>query len=62
MYAIRSYYVAGATRNSLDTVADRDHVVELMNCASLSMIHLSRFAEDLIFYNTGEAGFRNNFV
>lgn len=48
---------AGATRNSLDTVADRDHVVELMNCASLSMIHLSRFAEDLIFYNTGEAGF-----
>src|SRR5574344_623646 len=48
---------AGATRNSLDSVSDRDHVVELMNCASLSMTHLSRFAEDLIFYNTGEAGF-----
>ena len=48
---------AGATRNSLDSVADRDHVVELMHCASLSMVHLSRFAEDLIFYNTGEAGF-----
>jgi len=28
-----------------------------MNCASLSMVHLSRFAEDLIFFNTGEAGF-----
>lgn len=48
---------AGATRNSLDSVSDRDHVVELMNVASLSMTHLSRFAEDLIFYNTGEAGF-----
>lgn len=48
---------AGATRNSLDSVSDRDHVVELMNCASLSMVHLSRFAEDLIFFNTGEAGF-----
>ena len=48
---------SGATRNSLDSVSDRDHVVELMNCASLSMVHLSRFAEDLIFFNTGEAGF-----
>jgi len=48
---------AGATRNSLDSVSDRDHVIELMNCASLSMVHLSRFAEDLIFFNTGEAGF-----
>ncbi len=48
---------AGATRNSLDSVSDRDHVVELMHVASLSMTHLSRFAEDLIFYNTGEAGF-----
>ena len=48
---------AGATRNSLDSVSDRDHAVELMNCASLSMVHLSRFAEDLIFFNTGEAGF-----
>jgi argininosuccinate lyase/amino-acid N-acetyltransferase len=46
-----------ATRNSLDSVSDRDHVVELMSCATLSMVHLSRMAEDLIFYNSGEAGF-----
>lgn len=46
-----------ATRNSLDSVSDRDHVLELLNCASISMIHLSRFAEDLIIYNSGEAGF-----
>ncbi|MFO6424840.1 argininosuccinate lyase [Motilimonas sp. KMU-193] len=46
-----------ATRNSLDSVSDRDHVVELMSTASLSMLHLSRMAEDLIFYNSGESGF-----
>lgn len=46
-----------ATRNSLDSVSDRDHAIELMSTAALSMIHLSRFAEDLIFYASGEAGF-----
>ncbi len=46
-----------ATLNSLDAVSDRDHVIELLSTASISMIHLSRFAEDLIFYNSGEAGF-----
>jgi argininosuccinate lyase len=46
-----------ATRNSLDSVSDRDHVVELLNVASISMMHLSRMAEDLIIYNSGEAAF-----
>jgi argininosuccinate lyase/amino-acid N-acetyltransferase len=46
-----------ATLNSLDAVSDRDHVLELLSNASISMMHLSRFAEDLIFYNSGEAGF-----
>jgi len=46
-----------ATINSLDAVSDRDHVIELLATASVSMMHLSRFAEDLIFYNSGEAGF-----
>lgn len=48
---------ASATRNSLDTVSDRDHVLELLSDASIGMVHLSRFAEDMIFFNTGEAGF-----
>ena len=48
---------ASATRNSLDSVSDRDHVLELLSDASIGMVHLSRFAEDLIFFNTGEAGF-----
>jgi argininosuccinate lyase len=46
-----------ATRNSLDSVSDRDHVLELLNCASISMVHLSRMAEDLIIYNSGESAF-----
>ncbi|MBU2925141.1 argininosuccinate lyase [Colwellia sp. 4_MG-2023] len=46
-----------ATMNSLDAVSDRDHVIELLATASISMMHLSRFAEDLVFYNSGEAGF-----
>ena len=46
-----------ATLNSLDAVSDRDHVLELLSCASISMIHLSRLAEDMIFYNSGEANF-----
>jgi len=48
---------ASATRNSLDSVSDRDHVLELLSTASISMVHLSRFAEDLIFFNSGEAAF-----
>lgn len=45
------------TRNSLDSVSDRDHVLELLSNASISMVHLSRFAEDLIFFNSGESAF-----
>ncbi|GEA10166.1 argininosuccinate lyase [Alteromonas sp. KUL49] len=43
--------------NSLDAVSDRDFVLELLFTASTSMMHLSRLAEDMIFYNSGEAGF-----
>ncbi|MCL1039872.1 argininosuccinate lyase [Shewanella submarina] len=48
---------AAPTLNSLDSVSDRDHVVELCSAASISLMHLSRMAEDLIFFNSGEAGF-----
>lgn len=48
---------SSATNNSLDSVSDRDHVLELLSSAAIGMVHLSRFAEDLIFFNSGEAGF-----
>lgn len=48
---------SAATRNSLDAVSDRDYVLELLSNAAIGMVHLSRLAEDLIFFNSGEAGF-----
>jgi argininosuccinate lyase len=47
----------GPTRNSLDAVSDRDHVCETLFCCSLIMLHLSRLAEDYIFFSSQEAGF-----
>ncbi len=47
----------GVTRNSLDAVSDRDYVIEFVNCAAMTMMHLSRLAEDLIIYSTQEFGF-----
>lgn len=43
--------------NSLNAVADRDFVVEILFWGSLFMNHISRFAEDLIIYSTAEFGF-----
>lgn len=53
----QSLQFAAPTLNSLDSVSDRDHVVELSATAAISMMHLSRMAEDLIFFNSGEANF-----
>ncbi|MSR28905.1 MAG: argininosuccinate lyase [Phycisphaerales bacterium] len=44
------------TANSLDAVSDRDFVVETLAAAALCSVHLSRLAEDLIFYSSSEAG------
>ncbi len=43
--------------NSLDAVADRDFVAELLFAFALSGVHLSRLAEDLILYSSAEFGF-----
>lgn len=45
------------TRNSLDGVSDRDFVIEYASCASLIMMHLSRFCEELILWSTDEFRF-----
>jgi len=45
------------TPNSMDGVSDRDFVAEFLFWASLTMVHLSRLAEDLILYSTQEFGF-----
>ncbi len=43
--------------NSMDTVADRDFIAEFVFTASLIMMHLSRFCEDLILWSSDEFGF-----
>jgi argininosuccinate lyase len=45
------------SRNSLDAVSDRDFCVEFLSACSLTMVHLSRLAEDIILYSTTEFGF-----
>lgn len=45
-----------ASRNSLDSVSDRDFCIEFAGAASLIMTHLSRLAEDIILYATTEFG------
>ncbi|WP_054696338.1 argininosuccinate lyase [Syntrophomonas palmitatica] len=45
------------TRNSLDAVSDRDFALEFMSFASIMMMHLSRFSEELILWSTEEFSF-----
>lgn len=46
-----------ATQNSMDSVSDRDYVVELLNDISIIMMHLSRFCEEIILWNSNEYRF-----
>ena len=45
------------TQNSMDSVSDRDFVIEFISCLSIIMMHLSRFCEELIIWSTDEVSF-----
>jgi argininosuccinate lyase len=45
------------TANSLDSVADRDFALETLSAASISAVHLSRFAEEIVLWATPQFGF-----
>jgi argininosuccinate lyase len=47
----------GPTRNSLDTVSDRDSLLEFMAAASICAMHLSRLAEEIIIWMSAPFGF-----
>lgn len=47
----------GITRNSIDSVSDRDYLIEFAAAGSIIMMHLSRMAEELILWTTTEFGF-----
>ena len=47
----------GPTANSMDSVSDRDYVIEYLDACALIMMHLSRFCEEYIVWNTDEYRF-----
>jgi argininosuccinate lyase len=65
VYPIDRHYVAdllgfdGVTENSLDTVSDRDFAIEFCSAASLILVHLSRWSEELILWASPMFGFVN---
>ncbi|WP_029067394.1 argininosuccinate lyase [Lachnobacterium bovis] len=47
----------GPTLNSMDGVSDRDYVIEFLSALSIIMMHLSRFSEEVIIWNSNEYQF-----
>lgn len=47
----------GATQNSMDSVSDRDYLIEFLSALSTIMMHLSRFSEEIIIWNSNEYRF-----
>ncbi|MDO4599980.1 MAG: argininosuccinate lyase [[Ruminococcus] gnavus] len=47
----------GPTLNSMDSVSDRDYLIELLSAMSTVMMHLSRFCEEVILWNSNEYQF-----
>ncbi|MDE6208327.1 MAG: argininosuccinate lyase [Lachnospiraceae bacterium] len=47
----------GPTLNSMDSVSDRDYLIELLSAMSTIMMHLSRFSEEIIIWNSNEYRF-----
>ena len=47
----------GATANSIDSVSDRDYLIEFLSAMSTIMMHLSRFSEEIIIWNSNEYRF-----
>lgn len=47
----------GPTLNSMDSVSDRDYLIDFTSAMSIIMMHLSRFCEEIIIWNTNEYQF-----
>jgi argininosuccinate lyase len=62
-YPIDSEYTAQlldfpkVSSNSIDSVSDRDFIIEFLSAASICMVHLSRISEELILWSSSEFGF-----
>ncbi|MBO4695682.1 MAG: argininosuccinate lyase [Lachnospiraceae bacterium] len=47
----------GPTRNSMDSVSDRDYLIDYLSAGAMIMMHLSRFSEEMILWNSNEYRF-----
>ncbi len=62
-YPVDREFVAGklgfddVCANSIDAVSDRDFIIEFESAASITMMHLSRMAEEIVIWSTAEFGF-----
>ena len=56
-YTAKLLDFAGATMYSMDSVSDRDYVIEFLSASSTVMMHLSRFCEEIIIWNSNEYQF-----
>lgn len=56
-YTARLLRFEGPTLNSIDSVADRDYLIEFLSALSMVMMHLSRFSEEIIIWNSNEYQF-----
>ncbi len=56
-YTAELLHFTGATLNSMDSVSDRDYLIELLSACSTIMMHLSRFSEEIIIWNSNEYRF-----
>lgn len=56
-YMAKLLEFSAVSKNSMDTVSDRDFLAETLSACTIIMVHLSRFAEDMILWNTSEFGF-----
>ncbi len=53
----RKLHFDGIVENSIDAVSDRDFILEFISAGSVMMMHLSRFAEELVLWTTKEFSF-----
>ena len=56
-YTAKLLHFEGPTQNSIDSVADRDYLIEFLAALSTIMMHLSRFSEEIIIWNSNEYQF-----
>ncbi|MBQ6660463.1 MAG: argininosuccinate lyase [Lachnospiraceae bacterium] len=56
-YVAKLLQFDGPTANSMDSVSDRDYVIEFLDACAILMMHLSRFCEEYIVWNTDEYRF-----